>query len=244
MGEAVANESMAQWRARHLDAMGRAVDADGLFAVVAGAARELGFDYCAYGMRKPMPLSKPSTVMLNNYPDAWQARYANQGYLGQDPTVRHGAASLLPLLWSEPVFAQARPLWEDARGHGLQVGWAQASRTPDGCVGMLTLARSHEALSEAELDQSEANMSWLAHAAHQGLARLQRPAPGTPALALSAREAEVLRWMADGKTSSEAGTILSLSERTVNFHVANALLKLGAANKTAAVVKAALFGLL
>ncbi|MEF9928520.1 MAG: LuxR C-terminal-related transcriptional regulator, partial [Massilia sp.] len=42
----------------------------------------------------------------------------------------------------------------------------------------------------------------------------------------------------------EAGTILSLSERTVNFHVANALLKLGAANKTAAVVKAALFGLL
>jgi LuxR family quorum-sensing system transcriptional regulator SolR len=244
MGEAVANESMAQWRARHLDAMGRAVDADGLFAVVAGAARELGFDYCAYGMRKPMPLSKPSTVMLNNYPDVWQARYADQGYLGQDPTVRHGAVSLLPLLWSEPVFAQARPLWEDARGHGLQVGWAQASRTPDGCVGMLTLARSHDALSETELDQSEANMSWLAHAAHQGLARLQRPAPGTPVLALSAREAEVLRWMADGKTSSEAGTILSLSERTVNFHVANALLKLGAANKTAAVVKAALFGLL
>ena len=50
--------------------------------------------------------------------------------------------------------------------------------------------------------------------------------------------------MADGKTSGEAATILGLSERTVNFHVANVLVKLSAVNKTAAVVKAALLGLL
>ncbi|MEW7849489.1 autoinducer binding domain-containing protein [Massilia aurea] len=236
------NESMADWRNRHLEAMTRAQDSSGLFAVVTRAARELGFDYCAYGMRMPLPLSNPSTVMLNNYPVAWQARYAEQGYLARDPTVQHGIASLLPVVWSEAVFAEARPLWEDARGHGLQVGWAQASRTADGSVGMLTLARSQDALFDAELGQSEANMSWLAHAAHQGLVRLARPAGA--AIALSAREAEVLRWMADGKTSGEAGIILSVSERTVNFHVANALLKLGAANKTGAVVKAALLGLL
>ena len=233
---------MVDWRYRHLDAMARASEATGLFAAVTGAARELGFDYCAYGMRMPLPLTKPATVMLNNYPGAWQARYAEQGYLMHDPTVRHGAASLLPVTWSEALFAQARPLWEEARGHGLQVGWAQASRTPDGCLGMLTLARSHEPLSDAELRHSEANMSWLVHAAHQGLARLQHPAMA--AVALSAREAEVLRWMADGKTSAEAAIILDLSERTVNFHVANALRKLGAANKTSAVVKAALLGLL
>lgn len=238
----MANESMADWRSRQLEAMARAPDAAGLFIRVAGAARELGFDYCAYGMRLPLPLSNPATFMLNNYPEAWQARYAEQGYLTVDPTVRHGAASLQPLVWSEAVFAAARPLWEEARGHGLQVGWAQSSRTTDGCTGLLTLARSHEALSDAELRHGEANMSWLAHAAHQGLARLQRPA--VPAAALSAREAEVLRWMADGKTSNEAATILGLSERTVNFHVANALVKLGTANKTAAVVKAALLGLL
>lgn len=50
--------------------------------------------------------------------------------------------------------------------------------------------------------------------------------------------------MADGKTSGEAATILALSERTVNFHVSNAMTKLGAVNKTAAVVKAAVLGLL
>lgn len=239
---AVVGEAVAGWRGRHLEGMAQARDADGLLAVLAAAARELGFDYCAYGMRLPLPLSNPATFMMNNYPEAWQARYAAAGYLALDPTVAHGAASLNPLLWSEPLFASARPLWEEARSHQLRIGWAQSSRAPDGSVGMLTLARSHEALCGAELARSERDMIWLAHAAHEAMVRLhgQRRAQAP----LSAREAEVLRWMADGKTSSEAAAILGLSERTVNFHVANALCKLGAANKTAAVVKAALLGLL
>lgn len=238
----VMGEAVAAWRGRHLEGMARARDAGGLLAVLAAAARELGFDYCAYGMRMPLPLSKPATFMVNNYSPEWQARYAAAGYLSVDPTVAHGVASLNPLLWSEPLFAAARPLWEEARSHQLRIGWAQSSRSATGSTGMLTLARSHEPLSEAELARSERDMIWLAHAAHEAMVRLhgqQRvQAP------LSAREAEVLRWMADGKTSVEAANILGLSERTVNFHVANALLKLGSANKTAAVVKAALLGLI
>lgn len=230
------------WRGRCLERMAQARDAQGLLAVLSAAARELGFDYCAYGMRRPLPLSRPATFMVNNYSPAWQARYAAAGYLAIDPTVAHGIASLRPLLWSEAVFTGARPLWEEARGHQLRIGWAQSSRSLDGSTGMLTLARSHEALSGTELARSERDMIWLAHAAHEAMVRLQGPA--RTEAPLSAREAEVLRWMADGKTSSEAATILGLSERTINFHVANALLKLGAANKTAAVVKAALLGLI
>ena len=242
MRDGEANGRTTGWRDDCLASMAQAPDAATLHAIVADAARALGFDYCAYGLRMPLPLSSPRTVMLNNYPSAWQARYADEGYLAVDPTVAHGAGSLLPVLWSEALFAPARPLWEDARAHHLRVGWAQASRTADGAAGMLTLARSHDAILENELRHSEGSMSWLAHATHEAMARLHRPV--TAAVTLTAREAEVLRWMADGKTSSEAARILGLSERTVNFHVANAMAKLGAANKTAGVVKAALLGLL
>jgi len=62
--------------------------------------------------------------------------------------------------------------------------------------------------------------------------------------ALTAREVEVLKWTADGKTSGEVSEILCVSENTVNFHVKNAVAKLRTANKTAAVVKAAMLGLL
>ena len=55
---------------------------------------------------------------------------------------------------------------------------------------------------------------------------------------------QVLRWTGDGKTSSEIGDIISLSEHTVNFHVKNALVELNATNKTAGVVKAVMMGML
>jgi len=54
----------------------------------------------------------------------------------------------------------------------------------------------------------------------------------------------VLRWTADGKTSSEISCILNIAERTVNFHINNVVAKLNAANKTSAAIKAAMLGLL
>jgi DNA-binding response OmpR family regulator len=55
---------------------------------------------------------------------------------------------------------------------------------------------------------------------------------------LNDREAEVLTWVGRGKTSLEIAQILGLSKRTVDFHIDNARAKLGAATRTAAVIKA------
>jgi DNA-binding CsgD family transcriptional regulator len=63
-------------------------------------------------------------------------------------------------------------------------------------------------------------------------------------VALTPREAEVLRWTGEGKTSTEIGKILHIAERTVNFHVNKMLLKLNATNKVHAVAKAISAGLL
>jgi DNA-binding response OmpR family regulator len=56
---------------------------------------------------------------------------------------------------------------------------------------------------------------------------------------LREREVETLTWAARGKTFEEIGTILSLSKRTVEFHLENARRKLGVATRTQALVKAA-----
>jgi DNA-binding CsgD family transcriptional regulator len=50
---------------------------------------------------------------------------------------------------------------------------------------------------------------------------------------------ETLTWAARGKTFEEIGTILSLSRRTVEFHLDNARRKLGVATRTQALIKAA-----
>lgn len=216
-----------------------------LLELLARAAKELGYEYCALGMRLPLPFSNPRTVMFSNYPQAWQQRYQSEQYLRTDPTVAQGMTSTRPMLWSEALFASSRPLWEDARAHGLQVGWAQPTHDLKGVASLLTFSRSGEPIGRSEFDANAQKMHWLAQAAHAALANILAARPdGIGPVRLTEREIEVLRWAADGKTASESAEILAISERTVIFHIDNALRKLGAANKTAGVLKAAMLRLI
>jgi DNA-binding NarL/FixJ family response regulator len=61
---------------------------------------------------------------------------------------------------------------------------------------------------------------------------------------LSEREREVLRLVADGLPTKQIAASLSISERTVKFHVNSILHKLGADNRAQAVALAAQRGLL
>jgi DNA-binding response OmpR family regulator len=71
------------------------------------------------------------------------------------------------------------------------------------------------------------------------LARVARSAVWPKRVGLREREVEALTWAARGKTFAEIGTILSLSKRTVEFHLENARRKLGVATRTQALIKAA-----
>ncbi len=216
-----------------------------LLPVLARATSELGFDYCALGMRLPLPLSNPHTVMLGNYAPAWSERYANAQYVRIDPTVAHARVSTDALLWSDELFANSGALWEDVRDHGLRIGWAQPVHDIRGIASLLTLARSHEAVSPLEMGDKAPQVAWLAQATHETLAGILAPRPDSAAsIKLTEREVDVLRWAGDGKTAAETAQIVGITERTVTFHVDNALRKLGAANKTAGVLKAALLRLI
>ena len=61
---------------------------------------------------------------------------------------------------------------------------------------------------------------------------------------LTTREIEILKWSAEGKTAGDIAIILSMKERTVHFHVANAVHKMGASNKISAVALAISSGML
>lgn len=236
---------MEQWSRENLDRLAQATSADEVFEAALHASRALGFEYCAYGARLPVPLSRQRTFARNNYPEGWQHRYVEAGYLAQDPTVLHGLAHGTPVTWNDAVFEKAPVLWEEAQSFGLKVGWAQSLFGQQGTRGMLTLARSGEQIQPAELDAKEASMSCLANATHQAFSRvLAADLAGLPEQPLTPRQVDILKWSADGKTSSEIAEILGISINTVNFHVKNALVQLNAPNKMAAVVRAAMLGLL
>ena len=64
--------------------------------------------------------------------------------------------------------------------------------------------------------------------------RIQDPLTMLRGLGLTPREAEVLSWIAQGKTNAETGIILGLSAGTVHKHLEHIFEKLGVETRTAA----------
>jgi DNA-binding NarL/FixJ family response regulator len=57
-------------------------------------------------------------------------------------------------------------------------------------------------------------------------------------LGLTPREAEVLLWVAQGKSNGDIGTILGMSEKTVKQHLGSVFQKIGVEGRNAATVRA------
>lgn len=236
---------MEQWKEEDMHALMHLRSAKAFFNHCVASIGELHFDSCSYGMAMPLPVSDPQIVIYNNYPSRWWDRYEKENYIQSDPTIRHAMTSIAPIFWNDQSFACAPTMWDDVRSHGLGIGWGQPVRDRSGTVGMLTLARGGQAIGQQELAKNMPRMLYMAQLLVVGLAALVLPimVPESGAR-LTPRELEVMRWTADGKTSHEIGCILSLSTSAVNFHIANAIVKLHAVNKIQAVVKAAMLGLL
>jgi len=233
------------WQSTQLRVVCGADSSHAAFESVAEEATRLGFAYCSFGMKGPVPLAAPRVVWCSTYPQAWQQLYDQRGYMQQDPTVRHAIVSDEPVRWPGDLYHQAPDFFDEAARHGLRHGVAIPRRDARGMVSLFSVVRSDEPLSAAEYETKKERLLWLAVLCHEGMLKswgeLLRDDSGVE---LSVREMDVLRWTCEGKTSSDVAQILSISEATVNFHTRNACAKLGTTNRTAAAVRAALLGLL
>ena len=106
-------------------------------------------------------------------------------------------------------------------------------------IGLACRELGDEETAEMELDAARSVFEQLG--AVPDLARahaLSREAPAKPAGGLTARELDVLRLVATGKTNRSIAADLFLSEKTVARHVSNIFTKLGLSSRAAATAYA------
>lgn len=236
---------MKPWQVDQLDFAPNTKTPEQLFQRFVSAARKLGFEFCAYGTRLPLPVTKPRVISFSNYPLEWRRLYIERDYLSIDPTVRYGSRTSITMIWSDELFASCPQMWREAQSFGLRYGWCRSSFDSHGVCGLLTLARSTGPISEQELRDKSIAIDALTHAVHAAMTKclMHRLIPECTAK-LSNQELTVLRWTGEGYCSREIAQLMNIAERTVNFHATNATAKLNASNKTAAVMRAAVLGLL
>ncbi|MGB6450993.1 MAG: LuxR family transcriptional regulator [Steroidobacteraceae bacterium] len=205
-------------------------------------SRQQGFERSAYALRIAVPSLTPRHFALNGYPQAWGDRYVAQGYFKVDPIVQHCERSTRPAIWDERAFHgdETQGFWEEAQAFGLQSGLSFAVHEQPGVTGIFSLSRDRKLdLPAQDLAALIGRVQVFASLLHHAVARINLPSLLPRAhVHLTPRERECLKWTADGKTAWETSRILGITERTAVFHMDNVIQKLGAANKTQAVVRA------
>lgn len=236
---------MKHWQEDYLNRTRQHVNPEDLFAAAAEAVWQMGFEFCCFGIRMPLPVAEPPAAIYSNYGELWKARYIANNYINVDPTVRHGMQTLRPFAWAGAIKQEAASFWEEASAHGIRYGAAQASRDHLRTFALLSVARSHEPVTESEMALVAPGLTWLAQTVHGEMTpKLLPDMMPNSQVVLTGREQEVLGWTADGKTAHEIAALLHISERTVVFHLANIMAKFGVTNKIQAVARAIMTGTL
>ncbi|RON48804.1 LuxR family transcriptional regulator [Pseudomonas frederiksbergensis] len=231
---------MEMWKESQLNQLSYTNEIDVAYQLSLNFIKNIGFKFCAFSITSKTLGAHDHTLNRNNYPKDWNSQYEQDEFSAIDPIVAHCNQSMLPILWTEDVFSKTPWVWQALKQQGLQHGWSQSVHDEEnGLYSILSLARSHCPITPFELYENLGFTVFISRHLHAlATQHLPKRAAKPSAPHLSPREVEVLKLSADGKTAYEIARILSLSERTVNFHVHRAIEKLGVCNKTAAVIQA------
>lgn len=205
----------------------------------------LGFRFFQYGFRVPISLTRPCQIILSGYPKAWRSHYDDCGYLTIDPVIRRALGSVVPFGWDELELdtPEAQRLFEDAARHGLRHGFSVPVHGAHGESALFSFAREEplpsDASERAELFQ---RAGWLTALIHERLRSLVYRGAGVQLKRLTQRERQCLQKAAEGQSARIIARELRISNHTVNFHLRNAEIKLGAVSRRHAVARAVALG--
>lgn len=208
----------------------------------------LEMDCFIYGSQFPISYVKPTTIIVDGYPEQWRHRYCEANYIALDPTVSHCRQSTVPIIWFDlqSTNKQVSRFFDEATDHGLRSGISVPVHGAGGEWAMLSLATSrNNDRAKPALNDAQLSLVLLAPFVHEAVRRLvAQQSAQPPAISLTPREKEVLLWTAEGKTAWDISRILNISERTVVFHLQNTAEKLNVCNRTHAVARAISMGLI
>jgi LuxR family transcriptional regulator, activator of conjugal transfer of Ti plasmids len=197
----------------------------------------------------PRP-GREQPIHVTTYPDEWTNHYLNHRYQDIDPVVTQARNSLLPFSWDVqtpgPLLSgEQRRFFGEATEFGINCGLTVPIHDGNGGIAAVTFA------SDSDPDVLQGTVDANRHILHlaaiyfhvharqklESIINLDHPH-------LSPREVACLQWVVRGKNSWDICEILSISRRTVVFHLENAKRKLNAVTMPQAVAIALHKGLI
>ena len=180
----------------------------------------------------------PDNILMNSRPDEWSSEYIIRDCVRSDPMVRELFQTYHPFAWSDVTNKRLLQKPETdvmalAQEFEMDCGFVVPIFDTSGNTGLISIAGLGVTMS----DQLRGALSLASTYVHNRLCTMKRKSREDE-VRMTARELEVLKWISAGKSDWQIGQILSISAKTVNYHVENVKRKFGVATRIQAVVAA------
>lgn len=206
-------------------------------------AEDTGFDFFAY-----LYLRGPESFAVSNYPKEWQDLYIEREFILVDPVVtkaKHGPAIFA---WSAGETRRSGrrdvlKFFAEAERFGIRSGISISIPVGFKERMVFTLASSRPSVEPAD-DIDPVTAAVAVAFIHLQLGDAKGDSSLATGIRLSPREAECLRWFAEGMSMPDIALTLGIAYRSVRSYLDEATQKLGASNTRQAASTAIRLGLI
>jgi DNA-binding CsgD family transcriptional regulator len=207
-------------------------------------ALEADFDFFAY-----LYLCGPESFAVSNYPTEWQLLYVERNYIRVDPVVTMAKHGPPIFTWSAAAGTvkggrkDVRQFYADAAQFDISSGLSIS--VPVGFKNRMVFTLASKRPVPLEVDAVDPVTAAVAVAfVHSRLGKDGSDVSLSNGIRLSPREAECLRWFAEGMSMPDIADTLGIGFRSVRSYLDAATAKLDAANTRQAATIATRLGLI
>ena len=251
MGENVSSNAIFQGAKsleQRLALMHKAVDPLGFSSLV--------YDYTPIARTPDCQLIPPSVLKTVNLPESFELLWMEEDYFSIDLVQQICHTTSRPFTWSHlegksnirgQIWGpEQQPVVRYMRDNSLRFGLTVPIHSPDGALSTVTgICIDPEHTFARNIRHNVAAFTLLALEMSESILEgLNRDEHGCRQIQLSAREIECLSLSAQGMTAKQIADHIKRALPTANFHLKNAINKLGARNRAQAVALAAHYRLL
>lgn len=178
--------------------------------------------------------------LIVNHPMEWMDYYQENDYALHDPVYQSALKATRPFTWTEAsrIVSNSKSdlIMNEAREHGLISGIGIPINVHSGQLYGIGISSPEKNVTSCKdsisIINAAANHLCLAYTDKFGVS------PSYDNIRLTKREQEVIIWVAAGKTKTEIGKILLVSDSTIKRHCANIFIKFSVNNLASAVAMA------
>lgn len=178
-------------------------------------------------------------TVINNHPE-WFDVYIRNNYQFIDPVIIRAMNCVQDFHWDENIILPASHflprIFREAARHNVASGHTFVLHDPDNNLVLLSFMQ--HALQHAHSDvlqQRSGLLTFFIELHQMTMDMYAQEKYAHKKVLLSPREQQILYWAGKGKTYFEIAIMLSISERTVKFHIKNAVRKTGVINTRHAI---------